>query len=69
MLPFIEQRMTDGAPLKAITRHMLGLFQGLPGARRWRRILSEHAHRPGSGPELVRQAAMAVPLDWDVRAA
>jgi len=69
MLPFIEQRMTDGAPLKAITRHMLGLFQGLPGARRWRRILSEDAHRPGSGPELVRQAAMAVPLDWDVRAA
>jgi tRNA-dihydrouridine synthase A len=69
MLPFIEQRMTDGAPLKAITRHMLGLFQGLPGARRWRRILSEDAHRPGSGPELVRQAAMAVPQEWDVRAA
>jgi tRNA-dihydrouridine synthase A len=69
MLPFIEQRMTDGAPLKAITRHMLGLFQGLPGARRWRRILSEDAHRPGSGPELVRQAAMAVPRDWEARAA
>jgi tRNA-dihydrouridine synthase A len=69
MLPFIEQRMLDGAPLKAITRHMLGLFQGLPGARRWRRILSEDAHRPGSGPELVRQAAMAVPRDWEARAA
>jgi len=69
MLPFIEQRMSAGAPLKAITRHMLGLFQGLPGARRWRRILSEDAHRPGSGPELVRQAAMAVPVDWDVKAA
>ena len=69
MLPFIEQRMTDGAPLKAITRHMLGLFQGLPGARRWRRILSEDAHRPGSGAELVRQAAMAVPHDWEVKAA
>jgi len=69
MLPFIEQRMADGAPLKAITRHMLGLFQGLPGARRWRRILSEDAHKPGSGPELVRQAAMAVPLDWEARAA
>jgi tRNA-dihydrouridine synthase A len=69
MLPFIEQRRTAGAPLKAITRHMLGLFQGLPGARRWRRILSEDAHRPGSGPELVRQAAMAVPRDWAAKAA
>ena len=69
MLPFIEQRMVDGAPLKAITRHMLGLFQGLPGARRWRRILSEDAHRPGSGPELVRQAAAAVPREWEAEAA
>jgi tRNA-dihydrouridine synthase A len=69
MLPFIEQRMTAGAPLKAITRHMLGLFQGLPGARRWRRMLSEDAHKPGAGPELVRQAAMAVPRDWSAEAA
>jgi tRNA-dihydrouridine synthase A len=35
---------------------MLGLFQGLPGARRWRRILSEEAHRPGAGPELLLRA-------------
>jgi tRNA-dihydrouridine synthase A len=63
MLPYIESRMGEGAPLKAITRHMLGLFQGLPGARRWRRILSEDAHRAGSGPELVRRAALAVPRD------
>ncbi|MDB5397676.1 MAG: dusA [Rhodospirillales bacterium] len=69
MLPFIEARMIDGAPLKAITRHMLGLFQGMPGARRWRRILSEDAHRPGLGPELVRQAAMAVPRELDAVAA
>jgi tRNA-dihydrouridine synthase A len=69
MLPFIEQRMSDGAPLKAITRHMLGLFQGLPGARRWRRILSEDAHRPGSGPELVLRAATAVPREWGAEAA
>jgi tRNA-dihydrouridine synthase A len=69
MLPFIEQRILAGTPLKAITRHMLGLFQGLPGAKRWRRILSEDAHKPGSGPELVRQAASAVPRDWEARAA
>jgi tRNA-dihydrouridine synthase A len=69
MLPFIEQRMSEGAPLKAITRHMLGLFQGLPGARRWRRILSEDAHRPGAGPELVRRAALAVSREVGAEAA
>jgi tRNA-dihydrouridine synthase A len=69
MLPYIEARMRAGAPLKAITRHMLGLFQGLPGARRWRRMLSEEAHRPGAGPELVRRAAMAVPTQVDAAAA
>jgi tRNA-dihydrouridine synthase A len=63
MLPYIETRMRQGAPLKAITRHMLGLFQGLPGARSWRRILSEDAHRAGSGAELVRRAAMSVPRE------
>jgi tRNA-dihydrouridine synthase A len=60
MLPYIEARMRAGAPLSAITRHMLGLFQGVPGARRWRRILSEEAHKAGAGPELVRRAALAV---------
>jgi tRNA-dihydrouridine synthase A len=69
MLPYIESRMMEGAPLKAITRHMLGLFQGLPGARRWRRILSEEAHRPGAGPELVLRAAMAVPVAVEAEAA
>jgi tRNA-dihydrouridine synthase A len=63
MLPYVEARMREGVPLKAITRHMLGLFQGLPGARRWRRILSEEAHAPGSGPELLWRAATAVPPD------
>ena len=68
MLPFVESRLQDGAPLKAITRHMLGLFQGLPGARRWRRMLSEDAHRPEAGPELLLRAAAAVPRDLDVAA-
>ncbi len=49
-------------PLNAITRHMLGAFQGRPGARAWRRLLSEEAHRPGAGPELVARAmALVVP--------
>jgi tRNA-dihydrouridine synthase A len=48
---------------------MLGLFQGLPGARRWRRILSEEAHKPGAGPELVLRAASAVPQEFAAEAA
>jgi len=63
MLPYVEAQMREGVPLKAITRHMLGLFQGLPGARRWRRIISEEAHRAGAGPELLLRAAAAVPRD------
>lgn len=61
MVPYAEARMGAGTPLKSIARHMLGLFQGLPGARRWRRILSEDAHRPGARPELLLRAAEAVP--------
>jgi tRNA-dihydrouridine synthase A len=59
MLPYIEERLSHGAPLSAMTRHMLGLFQGLPGARAWRRHLSENVHKPGAGPELV-SAALAM---------
>ncbi|WP_224372196.1 tRNA dihydrouridine(20/20a) synthase DusA [Hyalangium versicolor] len=61
MYPYIEERRRDGAPLNAITRHMLGLFQGLPGARAWRRYLSENVHRPGAGPEVVSAALALVP--------
>ena len=56
MLPYIEAHLTAGGKLGQITRHMLGLFTGRPGARAWRRILSEGAHRPGAGPELVVEA-------------
>ncbi|WP_291735382.1 tRNA dihydrouridine(20/20a) synthase DusA [Leisingera sp. F5] len=56
MLPYIEARLSDGAKLNQITRHMLGLFAGRPGARQWRRMLSEGACRAGAGPELVEQA-------------
>ncbi|NJN46214.1 MAG: tRNA dihydrouridine(20/20a) synthase DusA [Candidatus Competibacteraceae bacterium] len=46
----------DDVPLIAGTRHLLGLFQGQPGARAWRRYLSENAHRRGAGSEVVREA-------------
>jgi tRNA-dihydrouridine synthase A len=56
LLPYIERERAAGTPLKAITRHILGLFNGLPGARAWRRHLSEAAHRQGAGVEVVEQA-------------
>ncbi|HEY9037648.1 MAG TPA: tRNA dihydrouridine(20/20a) synthase DusA [Roseovarius sp.] len=58
MLPYIEAHLAAGGRLNQITRHMLGLFAGRPGARTWRRMLSEGAHRPGAGPELI-EAALA----------
>lgn len=64
MLPRIETERAAGTPLNRITRHMLGAFQGRPGARAWRRVLSEGAHLPGAGPELVERAlAHVAPAD------
>jgi tRNA-dihydrouridine synthase A len=56
-LPHVERALEDGVPLTAMTRHILGLFQGQPGARAWRRHLSENAHRPGAGLEVLHTAA------------
>ena len=61
MLPYIEQRMTQGRPVKSITRHLLGLFQGQPGAKAWRRHLSENAHLKGAGIEVIENALNLVP--------
>jgi tRNA-dihydrouridine synthase A len=61
MLPYIEAHLAGGGRLHQITRHMLGLFAGKPGARAWRRTLSEGASRPGVGPELVQEALEALP--------
>lgn len=60
MLPYVEAQRGRGVALAAITRHMLGLFQGRPGARAWRRYLSENAPRPGAGPEVLAAAAALV---------
>ena len=55
-LPYVERQVSAGVPLKSITRHMLGLFNGLAGARAWRRHLAEEAHKPGAGPEVIEAA-------------
>ena len=69
MLPYIEAHLRAGGKLHQVTRHMLGLFAGRPGARQWRRILSTGATRPGAGPELVLEALSAVDvLASDIKA-
>lgn len=61
MLPYIEAHLTNGGKLNQITRHMLGLFAGQPGARLWRRYLSENAHMATAGPETVLAALNQIP--------
>jgi tRNA-dihydrouridine synthase A len=53
LFPYIERELAGGTSLHAIGRHMLGLFNGLPGARAWRRHLSAAAQRPGARVEVV----------------
>lgn len=58
-LPYIQRQLEAGMRLHSMTRHMLGLFHGRPGARQWRRILSENAVRDGAGLDVVREALAA----------
>ncbi|MFV0575481.1 MAG: tRNA dihydrouridine(20/20a) synthase DusA [Vibrio sp.] len=66
MLPYIEAEMANGASLGHITRHMLGIFQAMPGARQWRRHISENAHKKGAGIEVVEAALLKIPSELDV---
>ncbi|WP_318445113.1 tRNA dihydrouridine(20/20a) synthase DusA [Photobacterium leiognathi] len=66
MYPYIEKQLANGSYLGHITRHMLGLFQNMPGARQWRRHISENAHKPGAGIEVVQQALDKIPAHLDV---
>lgn len=65
---YIDTQMTQGAKLTYISRHVIGLFHNRPGARQWRRHISEHAHRPGANSEVIRAAAefvLAAPVTTD----
>ncbi|MGH6950817.1 MAG: tRNA dihydrouridine(20/20a) synthase DusA [Vitreimonas sp.] len=53
---YIAARLREGVPLHAMTRHMLGLFNGVPGGRAWRRVLSQQGVRAGAGLDVVRAA-------------
>ena len=52
----MQAQLADGVKLSHMTRHMLGLFNGQPGARAYRRVLSEQAPRPGAGIEVLDAA-------------
>lgn len=61
IMPYLEQELSKGVPLARMTRHILGLFQGQPGARRWRRYLSEHAHVKEAEIDVVKAALEQLP--------
>jgi tRNA-dihydrouridine synthase A len=69
MRPYIAAELAAGQRLHAITRHMLGLFAGRPGARGWRRVLSEGATRPGAGLEVLEAALAEVTAGGAARTA
>jgi tRNA-dihydrouridine synthase A len=59
-IPYVERELLKGVPLNAMTQHILGLFNGLPGARQFRRSLSENATKRGAGVAVLRQALSKV---------
>jgi tRNA-dihydrouridine synthase A len=59
-LPYVQQELEQGIPLGHMTRHILGIFQGMAGARAWRRHISENAHKAGAGVALLREAMQMV---------
>ena len=61
MLPYIADQMRQGVRLHAITRHMLGLYHGQPGAKAWRRYISERSYLPGADGSLLEAALAQIP--------
>jgi tRNA-dihydrouridine synthase A len=60
MIPYAEKHCAAGGRLSFVTKPMIGLFQGVPGARLWRQILTVDSTRPGAGPEVIRYALAAL---------
>ncbi len=61
MYPFIQSELERGVFLGHMSRHFLGLFHGMPGGRQFRRYISENAHKPGAGLEVIQVALEKVP--------
>jgi tRNA-dihydrouridine synthase A len=68
-IPYVEARLAEGVPLHAMTRHLLGLFNGLPGARAWRRHLAVEAVKPGADASVLYAALQHVDRPCGVGAA
>jgi tRNA-dihydrouridine synthase A len=66
MADYAEGELSRGARLNQVARHMLGLANGLPGARTFRQIMSVDACRPGAGPEVFRRAVLAVEVGQEM---
>tara|TARA_R110002073_G_scaffold25832_2_gene85239 strand:+ start:105270 stop:106358 length:1089 start_codon:yes stop_codon:yes gene_type:complete len=64
-IPYLEQRYKKGHAPKHALRHVLGMFQGVPGARAFRRHLSENVHKVDTTPEILRQALSFIRTDTD----
>ena len=60
MMPYIERELARGTRLHSITRHFVGAFHGVPGARAFRRHLAEHGVKPGAGTDVLREAIALV---------
>jgi tRNA-dihydrouridine synthase A len=60
LLPYVEAQLQNNVKLSSITRHIIGLFQGEKGGRRWRRYLSENAHKDGAGAVVVSEALKCI---------
>lgn len=59
-IAYCEQELASGTKLNHLTRHILGLYQGLPGARQFRRVISENAHKPNAGIDVLISALTAL---------
>lgn len=59
LMPYVAAHIEQGGKLNHITRHILGLFQGQPGAKKWRQTLSQQAHLPGANIGVLQQALLA----------
>jgi tRNA-dihydrouridine synthase A len=63
LIPYVERELARGTRLHAVTRHVLGLFNGMPGARAFRRHLAMNATKPGAGVEVIAEALSFLPGD------
>ncbi|MEO7404534.1 MAG: tRNA dihydrouridine(20/20a) synthase DusA, partial [Burkholderiales bacterium] len=69
LIPYIEREIAAGNTLHSVTRHILGLYQGMRGSRAWRRVLSEKVHAKGAGLAVLREAlAHVAPRPEDLAA-